>query len=387
MYPRTLQLTELLKHKSFFLFGPRSTGKSTLIREQLKNAKVYDLLRPTTYQKLLKHPEVIEQEYSAEEFIVIDEIQKLPELLDEVHRLIEEKNITFLLTGSSARKLKHKGVNLLAGRAWSTYLHPLTYKEIDDFDLVKYLNVGGLPQVYTSELPLEELESYVATYLQEEIKSEAVTRNIGAFGEFLDIIALTNGEEINYESLASDCQVSPSTLKSYIQILEDTMIGFTLAAYKKTKKRKAISRGKHYLFDIGVTNYLANRSAIKLKSREFGKTFESFIINEVKAFVNYKRTKNRLYYWRSTSKQEVDLIVDDQLAIEIKGTDFVQSKHLKGLKAIAEEEIFERLIVVSTDQTKRVIDGKYEVWPWAEFLKALYQGDLITATRNQTSFG
>lgn len=363
--------------KSFFLFGPRSTGKTTLIREQLSSAKVYNLLSNKTYQKLLKNPEIIEQEYSNEEIIVIDEVQKLPEILDEVHRLIEEKNITFLLTGSSARKLNHGGSNLLAGRAWSASLFPLTSSEITDFNLLRCLNYGSLPQVYTSKYPLEELESYVGTYLQEEIKAEAVTRNIQAFSEFLDIIALANGNEVNYASLAGDCQVSTGTLKNYIQILEDTLLGFRLKPFVKTKKRKSISRSKFYLFDIGVTNYLANRSEIKMKSKEFGEAFEQFILLEVRAYISYSRNKKTMSYWRSTSQFEVDLLIDEDIAIEIKGTDNVQPKHLKGLKALMEENVFSRFIVVSNDEEPRSLKDNIEVLPWSIFLQKLWNGDLF----------
>jgi uncharacterized protein len=238
--------------------------------------------------------------------------------------LIEEKGIRFLLTGSSARKLKHGGSNLLAGRAWSASLFPLTSQEINNFDLMKCLNYGSLPQVYTSDDPLEELESYVGTYLQEEIKAEAVTRNIHAFSEFLDIIALASGDEVNYESLASDCQVSPQTLKNYIQILDDTLLGFTLPAFTKTKKRKSISRAKFYLFDVGVTNFLSNRSQIKMKSKEFGDVFEHFLILEIRAYISYTRNKLKIYYWRSTSQFEVDLTLGSSWAIEIKSTKEVQ---------------------------------------------------------------
>lgn len=363
--------------KSFFLFGPRSTGKTTLIREQLSSAKVYNLLSNKTYQKLLKNPELIEQEYSNEEVIVIDEVQKLPEILDEVHRLIEEKKIKFLLTASSARKLKHGGSNLLAGRAWSASLFPLTSHEITDFDLLRCLNYGSLPQVYTSKYPAEELESYVGTYLQEEIKAEAVTRNIQAFSEFLDIIALANGNEINYSSLSSDCQVSTSTLKNYIQILEDTLLGFKLKPFVKTTKRKSISRSKFYLFDVGVTNYLANRSEIKMKSNEFGEAFEQFILLEVRAYISYSRNKKTMSYWRSTSQFEVDLLIDQDIAIEIKGTESVHSKHLKGLKALMEEGLFSRFIVVSNDENQRRIESNIEVIPWKVFLRDLWSGSLF----------
>ncbi|PIE89368.1 MAG: ATPase [Acidobacteria bacterium] len=376
-YKRVLNIPELLKRKSFFLFGPRSTGKTTLVHQQLSNVMIYDLLRAKTYSRLLKNPELIEQEYIEGKTVVIDEIQKLPAILDEVHRLIEKRGITFLLTGSSARKIKHGGANLLAGRAWSASLFALTYQEIDDFNLDRYLNYGGLPQVYTSEYPEEELISYVGTYLQEEIKAEAVTRNIQAFAEFLEIVALSNGCELNYQSFADDCRVSPNTIKNYLQILEDTLLGFPLRAYKKTKKRKAISRSKFYLFDIGVTNYLARRSRIKSRSKEYGDVFEHFIMLEVRAYLSYLRKRSPMYYWRSTSGTEVDLILDDQLAIEIKSTEFVQSRHLKGLRALKEEGLISRYMVVSHDERKRITDDGIEIMPWELFLRNLWEDKLL----------
>lgn len=377
MFKRQLNLLELLNKKSFFLFGPRSTGKTTLIKKELKEIILYDLLKAKTYQSLLKNPSLIEEEYQEGKIVVIDEVQKLPSILDEVHRLIEDKGIRFLLTGSSARKLRHGGANLLAGRAWSAALFPLTSQEIDDFDIVRYINFGGLPQVYTSDDPEEELENYVGTYLQEEIKAEAVTRRIQAFSEFLDIIALANGNEINYESLASDCQVSPNTLKNYLQILDDTLLGFHLPAYTKTKKRKAITRSKYYLFDIGVTNFLANRSRIKLKSKEFGDSFEHFIMLEMRAFLSYKRVKKKMSYWRSTTRFEVDLLIDDETAIEIKATENVQEKHLKGLLALKGEGIFKSFFVVSQDSKKRHLKEGVVVYPWREFLKDLWAHKIL----------
>ena len=225
MYHRILNLVDLLKKKSFFLFGPRSTGKTTLIKNQLPNAKIYDLLDAEVFRRLLKRPSLLEEEnQNSKQLIVIDEIQKLPSLLDEVHRLIFKRNFRFLLTGSSARKLKKGAANLLAGRAWETQLFPLTSPEIPHFNLITYLNDGGLPHVYGSPNAQEELNSYVSTYLYEEIQAEAITRNISAFSEFLDLIALSNGQEINFESLSNDCQTSASTIKNYLSILEDTLL-------------------------------------------------------------------------------------------------------------------------------------------------------------------
>ena len=226
MYKRQLNLMALLRKKSFFLFGPRSTGKTTLVKQSLPQAKMYDLLDANTYRSLIKNPQILEEENQKNQIVIIDEIQKLPNLLDEVHRLIEKRSFRFLLMGSSSRKLKRKGVNLLAGRAWKAELFPLTWQEIPKFNLIHYLNRGGLPQIYDSSDYKEELNAYISLYLREEIQHEALSRNIQAFAEFLDSIALSNGQEINYENFSKDLQVSPGTLKNYIQILDDTLLGF-----------------------------------------------------------------------------------------------------------------------------------------------------------------
>jgi predicted AAA+ superfamily ATPase len=245
----------------------------------------------------------------------------------------------FLLTGSSARKLRRGGANLLAGRDWEAQLFPLTYVEIEDFELLKYLNTSGLPAIYGNPESKEELIAYVGTYLAEEISAEAATKNLAAFSEFLTLCALSNGEEINFESMARDCGISPSTLKAYFQILSDTLVGFELSGYTKTKKRKSISRAKHYFFDIGIVSTLCKRGRIEEKSELFGKAFEHFIILEIHAYNSYARKMQDLNYWRSTSQYEVDLIVGGNIAIEIKETALVQDKHLKGLRALKEEKL------------------------------------------------
>ncbi len=378
MYIRTLKLSEILKKKSHFLFGARSTGKSTLIEMQLPNAKVYDLLDAEVYRKLLVRPKIIEEEnLDMNEIVVIDEIQKLPTLLDEVQRLIQKKNMRFLLTGSSARKLKHGGANLLGGRAWIASLFPLSFVEIDNFDLMVYLNQGGLPHVYTSPYAKEELSAYISTYLQEEIQAEAKLQQVAAFAEFLDLAALSNGQEINYESFAADCQVSTGTLKKYFQILEDTLLGFRLPGYTKTRRRKAISRSKHYLFDIGVTNALCRRGEIIERTELFGNAFEHFIILEIRAYLSYTQNNNPMAYWRSTSKMEVDILIGDEVAIEIKGTNLVSDKHLKGLRALQEEKIHKRYIIVSTDSNLRTTEDRIEIFPWKDFLKNLWDSKII----------
>ncbi|MCP4760953.1 MAG: ATP-binding protein, partial [archaeon] len=307
MYQRILNLPDLLKKKSFFLFGPRGTGKTTLVKSTISDATVIDLLEIKTYRDYVRNPSII-SEQNLKSIIVIDEIQKLPELLDEVHRLIELEKIIFLLTGSSSRKLKRGGANLLAGRAWWAELFPLTSIEIPDFELLTYLNRGGLPFVYPSEDYIEELKAYTALYLKEEIQNEALTRKVPQFIEFMELMALSNGEEVSFQSIGRDCGVSANSIKNYIEILEDTLVAFQLKAYTKTRKRKAIFRSKIYFFDIGVTNSLANRGEIFDNSELFGKAFEHFIILEMRAYLSYSRKDVKMCYWRSTSKFEVDLI-------------------------------------------------------------------------------
>ncbi len=375
LYKRRLNLLQLAKKKSFFLFGPRSTGKTTLVHQYFPKAKIYDLLDYQVYSNLVKRPKLLAE--GSHNLIIIDEIQKLPFLLDEVHRLIQQKNQNFILTGSSARKLKSKGVNLLAGRAWSVELFPLTFSEIPQFNLIKYLNRGGLPHIYNSSDYKEELNAYINFYLREEIKNEALTRNINAFSEFLDLIALSNGEEINYNSFSQDMQISPSTLKNYLEILNDTLLGFYLPAYTRTKKRKAISRSKYYLFDIGITNTLCQRGLIKYNGELFGKIFEHFIILEIRAFLSYNRKRLNMSYWRSTSQMEVDLIIGNRVAIEVKSSYLIQDKHLRGLRALKEEGLIQKYLVISMDRNLRITKDKIKILPWKLFLKKLWKGDII----------
>jgi predicted AAA+ superfamily ATPase len=376
MYKRIPDLTTLLKKKSFFLFGPRGTGKTTLIQRTLPEATVIDLLEIKTYRDYLKNPSLI-SEQKLKPIVVIDEVQKLPEILDEVHRLIEVQNLTFLLTGSSARKLKRGGANLLAGRAWWAELFPLTSNEIPDFDLMAYLNRGGLPAVYPSDDYVEELWAYTALYLKEEIQNEALTRKVAQFSEFLDLMALSNGEEISYQSIASDCGVSPNSIKNYIQVLEDTLVAFQLKAYTKTRKRKAISRSKLYFFDIGVTNSLAKRGEIMEDSELFGKAFEHFILLEVRAFLSYTRKNIKMCYWRSTSQFEVDLILGNQWGVEIKSAASIKDKHLKGIRALKEEGNIQNFAAVSCDRFERKTQDNITIFPWKIFLRKLWNGDII----------
>ncbi len=298
---RHLKLRPLLAKKSFFLFGPRSTGKSTIIRRQLADTStVIDLLDSRLFLKLSSSPHELESIINSEpnDIIVIDEIQRIPELLNEVHRLIESQKRTFLLTGSSARKLKRGQANLLAGRVWQAKLFPLIYREIDNFELDRYLLYGSLPAVYLSDYPEEELDAYVNTYLREEIMAEGLIRRLPPFSRFLKTIALANGEMLNFTKLANDSQVPPSTVTEYVSLLEDTLVGYLLPAWVESQKRKAIKRAKFYFFDPGVTNVLAGTETIERNSNLYGKNFEQFICMELRAYLSYQRKRHSLTYWR-----------------------------------------------------------------------------------------
>jgi len=371
MYKRYLNLKIALAQKSHFLFGPRATGKSWLVKHQLKDAQVFDLLDTDIHDRFLKRPGALAEEIS-KDLVVIDEIQKNTRLLDEVHRLIEARGIRFLLTGSSARKLKHGGANLLAGRARSLGLYPLTSNELIDFDLLKYCSYGGLPLIYQSNEPWLDLKEYVHLYLKEEITAEAIVRRVDHFARFLDVIGLTSGEELNYQQVASDSGVPPRTIANFVEVLKDTLLAFELEPYKKTKSRKATSKSKLYLFDVGVANYLAGRKELSFKSEVFGKAFEHFIIQEVRAYLGYNNKDESMMYWRTVGgKFEVDLIVGNQFALEIKGFDRFNEKSLKGLKELKSETKFKHYILVSRDPVHRSVDG-IEVMGVTEFLKRLW---------------
>lgn len=373
-FKRILSLPSLLDKKSFFLLGPRATGKSYLIREQLQNsALIINLLSSDIYLRLLNNPSELASIIAGQNkrIVVIDEIQRIPALLNEVHRLIEEEKITFLLTGSSARRLKGENVNLLAGRAWQANLFPLISKEIENFELEKYLLYGGLPAVYSSKYPQEELFSYVETYLREEIQAESLLRKIPAFSRFLKTSALTSGQILNFTSIASDSAVPASTIREYYHILEDTLIGFMVPAWTKSIKRKAISTAKFYYFDIGVKNTLAGIKNIDPNSDLYGQAFEHFIILEIRAYLSYQRIKQNLCYWRSKHGHEVDVIVGDELAVEIKSNKQIADKHLKNLRYLAEEGIIKRYILVSQDPINRKI-GNIEIMHWKSFIQMLY---------------
>ena len=377
-FQRVIDLS-LIHQKSIFLFGPRQTGKSFLLRHRFPDFPYYNLLESDLFLKLSKQPALLREELLAlkpQTPIIIDEIQRIPILLNEVHLMIEEHGFKFILTGSIARKLKRGGANMLAGRALEFRLFPLSTHEIPNFDFNRIINFGALPAIYNSSIPREELIAYVGTYLQEEIKAEGLVRNLEPFADFLDLSGISNTELINYANIASDLGVSSKTVKEYYQILQDTMLGYLLKPYTKTVKRKAVSTPKFYYFDLGVANLLGNISNIVPKSEIFGKVFEHFIFTEIKAYLHYKRDSRKLTFWRSKNKQEVDFIIGDDIALEVKASSMVKQKHLKGLNALSEENIsFQHKLVVSMDDRPRKMENKILILPYSNFLKKLWNNE------------
>jgi predicted AAA+ superfamily ATPase len=371
---RALDLGALVAKKSHFLLGPRQTGKTTLLRRALPEARVYDLLDAGMYLALSHRPSRLAEELGPKDkVVVIDEIQRLPELLNEVHRLIEERGVRFLLTGSSARKLRRGGVNLLGGRARTMHLHPLTCRELGaQFDLRRALTHGLLPSLYFSDNPRADLQAYTGSYLQQEILAEGATRNLPAFSRFLHVAALCNGTIVNFTNVANDAQVARTTIYEYFGILQDTLLLQELPAWRKTRKRKPLVSSKYYFFDVGVATALQGREA-RPGTPEFGASFETYLMHELTSYRDYK-SGEPLSYWRSTSGFEVDFILGDHTAIEVKARENVTPQDLKSLRALAEEKNLKRYLCVSLEPRRRQVEGVV-ILPYRQFLEALWDGE------------
>lgn len=370
---RTLNLPALIGKKSHFLFGPRQTGKTSLIHHSLKGVKVYDLLDTSIYLALSQSPGRIGQELTAKDrLVVIDEIQRLPELLNEVHRLIETRGMRFLLTGSSARKLRRGGVNLLGGRARTKYLHPFTYKELGDkFDLARAIERGLLPSIYFSDDPQADLQAYAGSYLREEIVAEGSIRNLPAFSRFLKVAALCNSQIVNFTNISNDAQVARTTVYEYFEILKDTLILYELPAWRKSKKRKPLASSKYYFFDIGAVSILQGRKFCP-GTPEFGEAVETCLMHELISYSDYM-SGEKLSYWRSTSGFEVDFIIGDHTAVEVKAKENVSGSDLKPLRALSEEKKLKRYLCVSLEPRRRRL-GDVAVLPYIDFLEDLWNG-------------
>ena len=378
MYKRILQISKVLDG-SIFLFGARQTGKSTILREQLHGSIYIDLLDTNIKSRFQRRPALLYEmlcDKPEDTLVIIDEIPELPELLNEVHRLISEKHLKFILCGSSARKLKQKGNNTLGGRAYPVYLFPFVSAEIPDFDLQRAISYGMLPPHYLARNPQRLLSAYIDVYLKEEIKREALVRNIGAFQRFLEVAAITNGEMINYNNIAQDCGVSANTVAGYFDILEDTLLGFRLHAFQKTLKRRTIQTPRFYFFDVGIVNHLLHRRDLVQGTAEYGHAFEHLVIQELKAWLAYSESYEQLTYWRTHTGMEVDAVIGNaRVAIEIKSVAEVMPRHLKGLKAFGEDFPQCRRIIVSLDPLNRRM-GDIECIYVKDFLAMLWERGL-----------
>ncbi|MDR3189191.1 MAG: AAA family ATPase [Prevotellaceae bacterium] len=380
MYHRK-QIFEGAGNESIFFWGARQTGKSTLLKQLFPNALWFDLLLTSDYERLAKNPGLIREMIAANpsiSLVAIDEIQRLPELLNEIHWMIVNKGVRFIMSGSSPRKILRSGANLLGGRALRYELYPLTSSEIPNFDLLRAINNGLLPKHYDTLNAKRLLSAYVGSYLRDEIVAEAQMRNIAVFSRFLEIAALTNGEIVNYSNIATDASVSVPTVKAYFQILEETLLGRYLPSFQKKPKRRVIMAPKFYLFDVGIVNTLLNRGKIEIGTELFGKSFEHFIYEEIYAHSRYSDLNYPLAYWRTTSQLEIDFVLGDhEVAVEVKSTQEAQSRHLKGLKAFAEEYTVKKLILVSNDPYPRMVDNVL-VLPWQVFLQQLWGGEIMS---------
>lgn len=366
--------------ESLFLWGARQTGKSTLLKEIFPDSLWFDLLQTDVFERLQRNPAQLREIVLADTRktpVVIDEIQRIPELLNEIHWLIENNRTRFILSGSSTRKILRSGANLLGGRALRYELFPLISQEIPDFDLLRAINNGLLPRHYLSENPQKLVSSYIGSYLKDEIIAEARIRNINSFSRFLEAAAFSNGEILNFSNIASDCGVSSPTVREYFQILEDTLTGRLLPSFQKKPKRRVIHAPKFYFFDIGITNYLLKRGRIVRGSEAFGKAFEHFIYLEIYAHRSYSDLNYLISYWRTASQLEIDFVLGDhEVAIEVKATENANSRHLNGLRKFSEDYTVKKSILISNDPFPRQIDDIL-ILPWNIFIQKLWAGEII----------
>lgn len=378
MYKRLFDVESKLD-EAMFLFGARQTGKSTLLKERFKGKIYYDLLDPELRKFFKRNPNALKEALSykpAGTLVIIDEIQKVPELLDIVHSLMVDKGLWFILSGSSVRKLKKSGANTLGGRAIPETLYPLVWPEVTDFQLDRAVQNGMIPRHYMVPDATKRLKGYVEVYMN-EIREEGEVRELEAFERFMEVAAISDGEMLNYTNIASDCGVSAKTVQSYFQILYDTLIGYEIPAYRKEVKRKIVQAPRFYYFDVGLANYLTGRHSLKRGTDDYGHAFEHLVMQEIIAYKGYKDKKEIISYWRTYDKKEVDAVIGDaKVAIEIKSVEEVKTRHKKGLKAFHEEHPDCRLILVSLEPVTRKVED-IELIYVLDFLKMLWNGEIF----------
>ena len=379
MYHRIFDIENRLD-EAMFLFGGRQTGKSTLLKERFPKAVYIDLLKSDVRIRFKQHPEEFRESllrYPPETLVIVDEIQKVPDLLDEVHWLMVEKGLWFILSGSSARKIKKSGANNLGGRAIPETLFPLVSAEIPDFDQERAVQNGMIPRHYMVANARNRMRAYIDLYLKEEILEEALVQNVDEFVRFMEVAAIMDGEILNYENVASDCEVSANTVKAYYKILVNTLLGFEVPAYRKVIKRKLYKSPRFYYFDVGIANHLTKRYHLAPKTPEYGHAFEHLIMQEIVAYLGYTNSDEELTYWHTYENLKVDAVIGDaRVAIEIKSKEHIDHDDKKGITEFAKEHPDTKQIIVSKDRISRR-SGDVDLYYVTDFFKALWAGEII----------
>lgn len=379
--PRRLDLGRDLSSRSVFLFGPRQTGKTTWLHQRFPNSPLFNLLHGEVFLRLSREPGRLRQELAtvnpASGPVLIDEIQKLPSLLDEVHGLIEDRGFRFVLAASSPVKLRRGGVNLLGGRARTRRMFPFVSAEVPGWDLQRAINVGGIPSIYFSDEPMEDLRAYCGNYLRLEIQAEGLVRGIEPFSRFLAAAGASYAQPIVFERLGSDAAVPARTVREYFQVIEDTLLGTLLRPFAPHKAhRKPVSRAKLFFFDVGIANALASMGEILPGSPMFGPALEQLVFGELSAWLAYTRDQRKLAYWRTEDGSEVDFVIGDEVAIEVKATSSVTRRDLTGLQRLAAETTLKRQFLVCRESVPRLI-GPIQILPIKDFLERLWDGQLL----------
>lgn len=375
---------DLPSRKSAFLWGPRKTGKSTYLLEKFPQSLVYDFLQTDLFLDYSKRPSLLRERLLAKDSmalkhpVILDEVQKIPQILDEVHGLIENKGLRFILCGSSARKLKRGKANLLGGRAWRFEMFPLVSVELKNLDLLRALNHGMIPIHHLEDNPEKSLRAYTQDYLKEEILAEGLTRNVPAFSRFFDAMAYSHGELTNYSNIARDCGVDSKTVREYYQILVDTLMGQFVEPFKRRQDRQIISKAaKFYLFDVGVAGVITKRKIVEERGESFGKALEHFIFMELVAHSSYNDLDYEINFWRTKSGLEVDFVLaKGEVALEVKGSSRVEQRDLRSLKAFIEEYSPKKALLICNEREERV-QGRIRIMPWRRFLEDLWDGKII----------
>jgi predicted AAA+ superfamily ATPase len=383
-YVKRILNIDLPPRQSAFLWGPRKTGKSTYLIEKFPKSVIYDFLQTDLFLEFSKRPSLLRERLLAKDRqilkhpVILDEVQKVPQVLDEVHWLIENRGIRFILCGSSARKLKRGKANLLGGRAWRFEMFPLVSAELGNLDLLRVLNRGLIPVHFFDDSFEKSLKAYTQDYLKEEVLAEGLTRNIPAFSRFFDAMGYSHGELTNYSNIARDSGVDSKTVREYYQILVDTLMGRFVEPFRRRQERQIISKApKFYLFDVGVAGIITKRKILEQKGELFGKAFEHFVFMELVAHCSYNELDYEINFWRTKSGLEVDFVLGrGEVAIEVKGTSRVDQRDLRSLTAFVEEYSPKKALVVCNEKEER-LQGNIRIVPWRRFLENLWGGKII----------